>query len=153
MKKILLLILLLSQAAFAQLAVSRYEAEMLKNPNKNGKDTREVNAVLVFEKEILKIVSRRSREVFKEYKYTAIKYVEHSYSKAPVPSVFSRSRLLAGILFSDPMLFPRKEKHWLTILTEEDFVVLKIENDNYRLLKMEFLVRDLDLVELNEDRQ
>lgn len=153
MKKIIFLILLLSQAAFAQLTVNRYEAEMLKNPNKDGKDTREVNAVLVFEKDALKITSRRSRETFKEYKYSDIKYVEHSFSKMPQPSIFSRSRLLTGILLSDPLLFPRKEKHWLTILTEEDFVVLKIENDNYRLLKMEFLVRDLDLVELNEDRQ
>lgn len=152
MKKIIFLILLLSQAAFAQLAVSRYEAEMLKNPDKNGKDTREVNAVLVFEKDALKIISRRRPEIFKEYKYAAIKYVEHSFSKTPVPSVFSRSRVL-GVLFSDPLLLPRKEKHWLTILTEDDFVVLKIENDNYRLLKMEFLVRDLDLVEVNEDRQ
>lgn len=143
---------MLSQAAFAQLTVNRYEAEMLKNPNSGGKDTREVNAILVFEKDALKITSRRKKEVFKEFKYSDIKYIEHSFSKTPVPSVFTRSRIW-GVLFPELTLIPRKEKHWLTILTEEDFVVLKIENDNYRLLKMEFLVRDLDLIELNEDRQ
>lgn len=74
MKKILFLILMLSQAAFAQLAVNRYEAEMLKNPNSGGKDTREVNAVLVFEKDVLKITSRRKKDVFKEFKYAEIKY-------------------------------------------------------------------------------
>ncbi len=151
MKKVIFLLLLLSQTAFAQTAPSRYEAEMLKNPNKGGKDTREVNAILVFEKDVLKILSRRKKEVYKEFKYSAIKYIEHSFSKAPLPSAVTHSAILT-LLFSDPLLFPRKEKHWLTILSEDDFVVLKIENDNYRLLKMEFLVRDLDLMEINEDR-
>lgn len=152
MKKILFLILILSQAAFAQLAVNRYEAEMLKNPNKGGKDTREVNAIMVFEKDALQITSRRKREIFKQFKYSEIKYIEHSFSKTPLPSVATRS-LILGAIFSDPFIYPRKEKHWLTVLTEDDFVVLKIENDNYRLLKMEILVRDLELIEVNEDRQ
>src|SRR5687768_15902784 len=66
MKKILFLFLILSQAAFAQVAVPRYEVEMLKNPNSGGKDTREVNAILVFEKEALRITSRRKKETYKE---------------------------------------------------------------------------------------
>ena len=152
MKKILFMLLVLSQAAFAQVSVNRYEAEMLKNPNKGGKDTREVNAVMIFEKDALKITSRRSKETFKEFKYSDINYIEHSFSKSPQLSATTRS-LIWGALFPELLLIPRKEKHWVTILTEEDFVVLKIENDNYRLLKMEFLVRDLDLIELNEDRQ
>ena len=152
MKKILFIILMLSQAVLAQSTVNRYEAEMLKNPNSAGKDTREVNAIIVFEKDTLKITSRRKREVFKEFKYSEIKYIEHSFSKTPVPSVVSRSRILS-VLFSDPLFYPQKAKHWLTILTENDFAVLKIENDNFRLLRMEFLVRDYDLIEINEDRQ
>src|SRR5688572_9221912 len=117
MKKILFLILILSQAAFAQLAVNRYEAEMLKNPNSGGKDTREVNAILVFEKDVLRITSRRKKEVFKEYKYSDIEYIEHSFSKTPLPSVFTRSRVW-GALFPELLLLPRKERHWLTVLTE-----------------------------------
>jgi hypothetical protein len=152
MKKILFLILILAQAALAQVSVPRYEAEMLKNPNSGGKDTREVNAVLVFEKDALLINSRRRKETFKEIKYSDIKYVEHSFSKTPIPSVVSRSRILS-LLFTDPLFYPQKAKHWLTILTENDFAVLKIENDNFRLLRMEFLVRDFDLNEINEDRQ
>ena len=58
MKKLIFLILVLAPAVFSQ-TVPRYEAEMLKNPNKGGKDTREVNAVLAFEKDALKITSRR----------------------------------------------------------------------------------------------
>lgn len=151
MKMMIFLSLILSQTAFAQTSPSRYEAEMLKNPNKDGKDTREVNAILVFEKDALKVVSRRKKEVYKEFKYTAIKYIEHSFSRSPLPSAVTGSAILT-LLFADPLLFPRKEKHWLTVLTENDFAVLKIENDNYRLIKMELLVRDLDLTEINEDR-
>lgn len=142
---------LFSQIATAQVTPNRYEAEMLKNPNDGGKDTREVNALLIFEKDALKIVSRRKKEVYREFKYSAIKYLEHSYSRSPLPAPLTRSRILS-VLLSDPLLFPQKEKHWLTILSEDDFAVLKIENDNYRLIKMEFLVRDLDLRNVNEDR-
>jgi hypothetical protein len=92
MKKIFFLILILSQIAFAQNSSAKYEAEMVKNPNKGGKDTRQVNAVIIFEKDSIKIVSRRKNEVFKEFKYTDIKRVEHSFSKTPL---FPKSRTLA----------------------------------------------------------
>jgi hypothetical protein len=150
MKQTIFLLLILSTAVFAQ-SVPRYEAEMLKNPTKGGKDTRQVNAVLVFEKEVLKITSRRKTEIFKEFKYSDIKYVEHSFSRTPLPSSVTRSRILS-VIFADPFLFPRQEEHWLTILTENDFAVLKIENDNYRLLRMEFSIRDFHVINVNEDR-
>ena len=150
MKKLFLLVLILAQAALAQ-TVNRYEAEMLKNPNKGGKDTREVNAVLIFEKDVLRIDSRRKKENFKEIKYSDIKYVEHSYSRKPLSSLVTRSVILTALL-ADALYERQPERHWLTLLTENDFVVLKIENDNYRLLKMEFMVRDFDIININEDR-
>ncbi|HVE59714.1 MAG TPA: hypothetical protein VNB22_23080 [Pyrinomonadaceae bacterium] len=151
MKKIILLILMLSQIAFAQTSANRYEAELLKNPNKGGKDTREVNAVLVFEKDALKIISRRKKETFKEFKYSEIKYVEHSYSKEPFFSNSTRTMMLS-MLTGLPFFLGENEKHWLTVVTENDFAVLKIENDNFRLLKNEFLIRKFDLVNINENR-
>jgi hypothetical protein len=151
MKKLIFFMLILSQIAFAQTAPNKYEAEMLKNPNRGGKDTREVNAVLVFEKDVLKIISRRKNETFKEYKYSEIKYVEHSYSKTPFMTTATKAAILT-VLTGFPLFYSENEKHWLTILTENDFTVLKVENDNYRLLKMEFLVRDFDLINVNENR-
>jgi len=152
MKKILFIILILSQAALAQVSLNRYEVETLKNPNKGGKDTREVNAVLVFEKDVLKIISRRKPVIFKEFKYSEVKYIEHSFSKSPFYSRATKMAIM-GILTGLPLYFGESEKHWLTILTENDFVVLKIENDNFRLLKMEFLVRNFDVININEDRE
>ena len=129
-----------------------YEAELLANPNKSKKDTREINAVLIFENDSLKIISRRKKEVFREFKYSEIKWVEHSYSKNPFFSERVRDVILAS-LFASPFLLQKEEKHWLTILSEKDFAVLKIENDNYRLIRMEFLVREIGIENVNENRQ
>ena len=151
MKKIILLIFILSQIAFAQSSLNRYEVEILKNPNKGGKDTREVNAVLEFEKDTLKVYSRRKKETFKEFNYSDVKYVEHSYSKTPFMSAATKAAFFA-VLTGLPLFYSENEKHWLTLVTDKDFVVLKIENDNFRLLKNEFMIRNFDVININENR-
>jgi hypothetical protein len=155
MKKLILFsFLVLSSAGFvlAQGSMNRYEAELLKNPNPGRKDTREVNAVVLFEPDAIKIFSRRKAEVFKAFPYKNIKYVEHSFSKNLLFSNRTSPALL--ILFPTlAALSSGKEKHWLTIVGEDDFAVLKIENDNYRLLKNEFIIRNLDIFNVNEDKQ
>jgi hypothetical protein len=122
------------------------------NPNPGRKDTREINAVIVFEKDSVKIYLRRKNVVFKEFDYKDIKFAEHSFSKNPLASGQTQTLLLM-MLTGVPMLYGGKEKHWLTIVGEGDFAVLKIETDNYRLLKMEFIIRNLDVRNINEDRQ
>jgi hypothetical protein len=155
MKKFILFsFLVLAQAGFVcgQASPNRYEAELLKNPNPGRKDTREVNAVVIFEKDSIKIFSRRKDEVFKEFPYQKIKYVEHSFSK----NLLFSSRTSPALLLLFPTLAALssgKEKHWLTVVGEDDFAVLKIENDNYRLIKNEFIIRNLDIFNVNEDRQ
>ena len=65
MKILFAFLLLITLAQFSNLAAqtspNRYETEYLTNPNPGKKDTREVNAVLVFEKDSLKIYSRRKK--------------------------------------------------------------------------------------------
>lgn len=151
MKKILFLVLVFAQTAFAQNLVNRYEVEIMKNPNKGGKDTREVNAVLSFEKDSVKIISRRKNEVFKEFKYSEIDYVEHSYSKRPFMTSATKAAILT-LATGLPIFYGQEEKHWLTLLSDNDFVVMKVENDNFRLLRMEFAVRKFDVITINEDR-
>lgn len=79
----LLLIFVSISNLSAQTSPNRYESELLTNPNPGKKDTREVNAVLVFEKDSLKIYSRRKKELFKEFNYSEIEFVEYSFSKNP----------------------------------------------------------------------
>jgi hypothetical protein len=153
MKKLIFLILILSQITFAQVSLNRYEVEILMNPNKGGKDTREVNAVLVFEKDLVKIISRRKKNlVYKDFNFKDIKYVEHSFSKTPFMTSATKMAIMT-LLTGLPLYFGETEKHWLTLVTNNDFIVMKIENDNFRLLKNEFMIRNFEVINLNEDRQ
>ena len=147
-----LIIHLVAASAFGQATPNRYEVEILTNPNAGKKDTREVNAVLIFEKDAIKIQSRRSKKIFKEFGYSDIRSAEHSYSrKAPMSN---RMALALTVLSGMPvfLLMREKEKHWLIVATDEDYAVLKIENDNYRLIRMEFIVRKISIVDIREER-
>jgi hypothetical protein len=152
----LLLIIILAQApfGFAQAKLNRYEVEILANPNPGKKDTRQVNAVLTFEAESMKMQSRRNNEYFKEFRYSDIKSAEHSYSKKPFYSLSLGSALALTVLTGLPLfLLPRKkDKHWLTVVTDSDFAVLKIENDNYRMIRNECIVKKVSITDLNEDK-
>ncbi|MGD9564443.1 MAG: hypothetical protein AB7F88_19520 [Pyrinomonadaceae bacterium] len=153
----LVLIALLVHVPFglSQAGPNRYEVEILTNPNPGKKDTRQVNAVLIFDTEGLRIQSRRSNEVFKDFKYSEIKSAEHSFTRKPRFSV-SRSTAIALTVFTGLPFFllpGRKEKHWLTIVTDGDFAVMKIENDNYRMIKNEFVVRKIDITSFNEAKR
>lgn len=156
MKNLFIILLIFSFAAVsnisAQSSANRYESEILMNPNPGKKDTREVNAVLVFEKDSLKIYSRRKKDqLIKELKYSEIEFVEHSFSKQPLIEL-SPKTFLTAMRIGLPINLDQKEKHWLTIGGKDDFAVLKIENDNFRLIKMEFFIRKLQIDNVNEDR-
>ncbi len=153
MKKLVFLILILSQMTFAQVSLNRYEVEVLMNPNKGGKDTREVNCVMIFEKDSVKINSRRAKDkIYKDFNFKDLKYIEHSFSKTPFITAAAKTALIT-LMTGFPVYFGGKEKHWLTLVTDKDFVVMKIENDNFRLLKNEFMIRNFEVVNINEDRQ
>ena len=149
-----LILQLITASAFAQTA-PRYEVEILKNPNAGKKDTREVNAVLMFEKDSIKIQSRRSKEVFKEFKYSDIRSAEHAFSNNSPWRMSSGKVVALSLLTGSPLLLllaREKEKHWLLVALDDDYAVMKIENDNYRLIRMEFIVRNVGIVDIDENR-
>jgi hypothetical protein len=151
---ILTLILLITDSAMGQATPNRYEVEILKNPNAGRKDTREVNSVLIFEPDAVKIQSRRSNEIFKEFKYSDIKTAEHSYGSKQ-PFQMSKGTAIALSVLSGMPLFllaRNKDKHWLMVATDDDYAVLKIENDNYRMIRMEFIVKKVGIVDIDENK-
>ena len=113
-----------------------------------------MNAVLIFEKDGIKIQSRRSREIFKEFKYSDIRSAEHSYKRKSGFQMSRGTAIALSVLSGMPLflLAREKEKHWLIVATDEDYAVLKIENDNYRLIRMEFIVKKIDIVDIDESR-
>ena len=158
MKRTIVLTLILqfiTTSAFGQTAPNRYEVEILANPNAGKKDTREVNAVLMFEKDGIKIQSRRSSEIFKEFRYSDIRTAEHAYrTKNPFQGMSKGTAVALSLLSGMPLLLlaREKEKHWLIVATDEDYGVLKIENDNYRLIRMEFIVKKIGIMDIDEGR-
>lgn len=147
-----LILQLIAISALGQTAGADYEVELLTNPNAGRKDTREVNAVLVFEKDGIRIQSRRSSEIFKEFRYSDIRSAEHLYR---TPTFRMSKGAIALSLMSGMPLFllaKEKEKHWVIVATDDDFAVMKIENDNYRLIRMEFIVKKVGIVDIDEGR-
>jgi len=144
-----------SLPSIAQTRANKYEVEILRNPNAGGKDTREVNAILIFEKDGIKVQSRRKSEVFKTFSYANIDRVEHTFSKKPKFSISDGMAVAMTVLTGLPifLLTRTKEKHWLTIVSDDDFAVLKIENDNYRLIKLEFATKKIEVANINEDKE
>ena len=121
MKRIIVLTLIfqfITTSALGQAASVPFEVEMLKNPNAGRKDTREVNAVLVFEKDGIRVQSRRSKEIFKEFRYSDIKSAEHAYRRRS-PYQMSRGTSVALALLSGMPIFllagREKEKHFLIV--------------------------------------
>lgn len=150
---ILIVLVLQSVLTYGQTTPNRYEVEIFANPNAGRKDTREVNAVIVFEKEMLRIESRRKPKIFKEFKYSDIISAEHSFSKAPFFSDSTAAILLTAMTGFPVFLLVKKEKHWLIIASGDDFAVLKIENDNYRMIKLELAIKKIDVLNIDEDKQ
>lgn len=156
MKKLLLLSLILSQATFVfgQNSVSTYEVEIMLSKGAGNRDTREVNAVIIFEKDTVKIKSRRYSEIYKEFKYTEIAEVQHTFARSPKYKLSGKDialTLLTG--FPAFLLSRKKERNWVTILGAENFAVVKAENDNFRQLLAEFAVRKVKIVSQDEDTE
>lgn len=147
----LCLVVIASATAFAQSkTANRYEVEILSNPTTGKKDTREVNAVIIFEVDKVVVKSRRNNEIFKEINYSDIKFAEHSFSKRPWVSQAAVSAVATA--FSGlPFYIGSNEKHWISVIGTNDFFVLKVENDNFRQIKAEFLIRNLELDDIGND--
>src|SRR5215208_6563751 len=111
MKRTIVLTLIfqfIAASALGQAALNRYEVEVLMNPNAGRKDTREVNSVLMFEKDGIKIQSRRSTKIFKEFRYSDIRTAEHSYSKRfPFQN---RTAMALTVLSGMPIFMMAREK-------------------------------------------
>lgn len=157
MKHIIVLTLILqfmATSAFAQTGPNRYEVEILKNPNAGRKDTREVNSVLIFEKDAVRIQSRRSREIFKEFRYSDIRSAEHSFGSRQPFQMSKGTAVTLSLLSGMPLLLlaRQKDKHWLIVATDDDYAVMKIENDNYRLIRMELIVKKVGVTDIDESK-
>lgn len=155
MKKLLAAaILMLAQISFISAQSSTYEAEIMLPKGAGNRDTREVNAIVIFEKDTIIVKSRRSAEVYKTFKVAEISEVQHNFARSPKLKLSGRDVALSLLTGFPAFLFSRqKERNWVTILADGNFAVLKAENDNYRQLLAEFAVRKIKIVSHDEDAE
>jgi hypothetical protein len=130
---LLILAVLCVSTPFAAAAGSTYEVEMLVT---KGEDTKEENSKLTFDEKSLKVASKKSAIVTKEFNYADIKSADYSFSKKPMWKTGAVSALFIGV-FALPIFFMKSKAHWLTIRTEKDFAILKLEGDNHRQILAE----------------
>ena len=96
-------------------------------------ETEETEAVLSLEDQRLLVRSKMESALLKEIAYDDIKAAHYTYSRRPQwnegVGFGTAVRLVAA-----PLFFMKEKKHWLTIQTENDFALLRLDNSNYQIV-------------------
>lgn len=123
---------------------SAYEVEVLLAENT---DTKEVDSVIDFSDKTFEIRSKKKNKFLRSLDYSDILEVTYSYTKIPVFGENTPDWAAALAAIFAPQLFTgRSRTHWLHIRTEKDFVVVKLNRDNHRQIRLEFQVHDVDVL-------
>jgi hypothetical protein len=138
-------------SAFARTAEVTYEVEMVVP---SGKKSIETDADLTIKEETFRIEPDKAnlKSEAKEFRYADIKSADYSYAKKPMLSGGGAvaTALLVGFIFALPFLFVKKKKHWLTVQTEKEFAVIKL-NGNHRQVVGELKTHGVNVSELKEE--
>jgi hypothetical protein len=123
----LLLILALITTTLAQTkrTESFEEIEMLRPDNKT------VSVRVIFLNDIVRVVDKKNGTTLKIFRYADLKRAEYSYSE---DYRWQKSWTLTALgfvvpplwLVSIPIGFTRSKDHWITFLSHNDYVVLKL---------------------------
>lgn len=151
----LLIGLLMTLTAPFVLAVDKtYKVEQVVN---DGKDSKETDAVLTFKENSVVVVSDKVKfkSQSKEFVYADIKVADYSYSKKPMLSTGGAiaTALLVGFIFAIPFLFMKKKNHWLSVQTEKEFAVIKLDGSNFRQIVSEMETHGVKVNTVKEEDQ
>ncbi|MEK7724679.1 MAG: hypothetical protein AAB336_10050 [Acidobacteriota bacterium] len=133
----------------AQTNVPSFEIDTLVS---NGKKSDQVESMIYFQESTVKNTNKKSKSIIKEFNYADIKAADYSYAKKPLLSTTGAvvSVVLLG-LFALPFMFMKKKQHWLTLRTESDYVVLRLDKNNFRQILNELEIRKVKVTTVNED--
>lgn len=118
----------------------------------DGKKSKEVKSSLVFGADSFNVKSRKAGVLDKTLNYSDIKAADYSYSKKPLLSTGGAvaMAILTGLLVL-PFLFIKKKSHWLSVRTDNDYIVMKLDRENYRQVISEFEVKKVTVTTVEED--
>lgn len=117
----------------------------------NGKKSKEEKAMLAYTDNSMKISSTKPGVFSKEFIYTDIKGADYSYSKKPLLSTGGAivTAIFLGLLVL-PFLFMKKKQHWLTVKTENDYAVMKLDKESFRQIKAELETHNVKITTVDE---
>ena len=146
--------LLMVTSGYAQTGDKTYGIEQVVTRKTKSVET---DADLIFGETFVRVVPDKSsfKSEIKQFKYTDIKSVDQSYSKKPLFSVGGgiTTVLLTSLIVpfvAIPFLFIKKKKHWMTIQAENEFMVLKLGDRNFRTIAAELATRGVKVNDLEE---
>ena len=115
-----------------------------------GDKSDEKSARLIFQGDTLVIQRDKHNEMLKSFPYENIKSAEYSYSSSPRWKTGIGAAVVLGV-FALPIFLMKGKKHWLTIKTVDDYAILHLDKDNYKIILPTFEVRTGKKVETVED--
>lgn len=118
----------------------------------DGKKSKEVDSIISLEEDSFKVSNRKTAVQLKEFNYADVKAADYSYSKKPL---LSTGGAIATVIFlgllSLPFLFMKKKQHWLSVRTGNDYVVMRLDKNNFRQIINEFETHQVAVTTLDED--
>lgn len=84
--------------------------------------------------------------------YSDVTTADYSYSKKPLLSTGGAvaMAILTGLLVL-PFLFMKTKQHWITVRTANDYVVMKLDKQNFRQIQSEFEIKKVKVTTIDED--
>jgi hypothetical protein len=121
----------------------------------DGKKSKETDATLRFGETSFTIDPEKAnfKQNAKTFNYADIKVADYSYSKKPMLSGGGAiaTALLVGFIFALPFLFIKKKNHWISLQTDKEFAVLKLDGSNHRAIRAELETHGVKVSEIKED--
>jgi hypothetical protein len=119
-----------------------------------GEKSKQISTTLKFSDTGISTVLKNDKNQNKEFNYADIVGAEYSYSYKPV--LTRGQMILVGVFFGSlivPLLFLKKKEHWLSVITADDFIVLRLEHGNYKRIIGQFEAHNVAVKSLegNED--
>ena len=148
----LVMFLLIVTTPLVLAADKTYKVEQVVS---EGKESKETDAVLTIKAESFSVMPDKAKfkESGKEFAFSDIKVADYSYSKKPMLSTNGAiaTALLVGFIFALPFLFIKKKNHWLSVQTEKEFAVIKLDGSNYKQIVAEFETHGVKVNTVNEE--
>jgi hypothetical protein len=124
------------------------EFQKIKLLTRDGEKAAEADAILVLAPDRLVVRAKEGGWEMKALAYRDIRSAEYAYSRHPRWKEGLGAAIAVGV-FAAPIFFLKGKKHWLTVQTEDDYAVLRLDKNNYELVCLSFTAAsgiDVDLL-------